>query len=104
MTEVISATKSKIGAFEKNLTWWVLGCIVVGIAFGEAFPNFFQAIGGLKVAEVNLPVALLIWLMIIPMPAFILVIWYKCDEVALAKCSYLVRTKYNWISPEAICI
>jgi ACR3 family arsenite transporter len=67
MTEVISATKSKIGDFEKNLTWWVLGCIAVGIAFGEAFPSFFQTVGSLKVAEVNLPVAVLIWLMIIPM-------------------------------------
>ncbi len=67
MTKVISATKAKIGTFEKNLTWWVLGCIAVGIALGQAFPGFFQAIGGLKIAEVNLPVALLIWLMIIPM-------------------------------------
>ncbi len=67
MTKVISTTESKIGAFEKNLTWWVLGCIAVGIAFGEAFPSFFQTVGSLKVAEVNLPVALLIWLMIIPM-------------------------------------
>ncbi len=67
MTKVISTTKSKIGAFEKNLTWWVLGCIAVGIALGEGFPSFFQTVGSLKVAEVNLPVALLIWLMIIPM-------------------------------------
>jgi ACR3 family arsenite transporter len=44
----------------------VLGCIVVGIALGKVFPNLFQAIGSLKIAEVNLPVAVLIWLMIIP--------------------------------------
>lgn len=60
-------TKPKIGSFEKNLTWWVLSCIVVGIALGEVFPSFFQTVGSLKIAEVNLPVALLIWLMIIPM-------------------------------------
>ena len=53
-------------SFERNLTWWVLGCILVGIALGQVFPNFFQAIAGLKLAEVNLPVAILIWLMIIP--------------------------------------
>lgn len=58
---------SPIRSFERNLTWWVLGCIVVGIALGQAFPGAFQAIGGLKIAEVNLPVAVLIWLMIIPM-------------------------------------
>ena len=60
-------TKLAIGAFERNLTWWVLGCIVVGIALGKVFSNLFQAIGSLKIAEVNLPVAVLIWLMIIPM-------------------------------------
>lgn len=57
----------KIGSFEKNLTWWVLGCIAVGITLGKLFPDLFQTIGGLKIAEVNLPVAVLIWLMIIPM-------------------------------------
>lgn len=67
MTEATVNTQSKIGAFEKNLTWWVLGCIAVGIVLGKGFPSFFQAVGSLKIAEVNLPVALLIWLMIIPM-------------------------------------
>lgn len=56
-----------ISTFERNLTWWVLGCIVVGIALGKLLPQFFQAIGELKFAEVNLPVAMLIWLMMIPM-------------------------------------
>lgn len=59
--------KPVIGSFEKNLTWWVLACIAVGIVVGKLFPQFFQIIGSLKIAEVNLPVALLIWLMIIPM-------------------------------------
>lgn len=57
----------KIGSFERNLTWWVLGCIILGILLGEAIPEFFQAVGTTKIAEVNLPVAVLIWLMIIPM-------------------------------------
>lgn len=60
-------TKPAISSFERNLTWWVLGCIVVGIVLGKFFPSFFQIVGSLKIAEVNLPVALLIWLMIIPM-------------------------------------
>ncbi len=59
--------KPKISSFERNLTWWVLGCIVVGIFLGKTFPGAFETIGNLKVAEVNLPVAILIWLMIIPM-------------------------------------
>ena len=57
----------KISSFERNLTWWVLGCIVVGIVLGKLAPSLFQALGALKVAEVNIPVAVLIWLMIIPM-------------------------------------
>ena len=57
----------QIGSFERNLTWWVLGCIVVGILLGRVAPGFFQAIGEIKIAEVNLVVAVLIWLMIVPM-------------------------------------
>lgn len=58
---------AKISPFERNLTWWVLGCIVIGIMLGKLAPDVFQKIGSIKLAEVNLPVALLIWLMIIPM-------------------------------------
>lgn len=56
-----------LGLFERFLTVWVALCIVVGIGLGHFFPEPFQAIGGLEVANVNLPVAGLIWLMIIPM-------------------------------------
>jgi len=56
-----------MGSFERNLTWWVFGCIGVGILLGQAFPSVFHAIGALTVAQVNLPVAALIWLMIVPM-------------------------------------
>lgn len=61
------STQPKISAFERNLTWWVLGCIIVGITLGKVAPGFFQGLADIKVAEVNLPVAVLIWLMIIPM-------------------------------------
>ena len=57
----------RMGAFERNLSWWVFGCIVLGIALGQAMPGLFHAIGELKLAEVNIPVAVLIWLMIVPM-------------------------------------
>ena len=53
--------------FERYLTLWVAACIVVGITLGHSFPGVFQAIGGAELARVNLPVAALIWLMIIPM-------------------------------------
>jgi arsenite transporter len=53
--------------FERYLTIWVFLCIVAGVVLGHALPGLFHAIGGLEVAKVNLPVAVLIWLMIVPM-------------------------------------
>jgi arsenite transporter len=53
--------------FERYLTIWVFLCIVAGIALGQFLPGVFQVIGGLSVAQVNLPVGILIWVMIIPM-------------------------------------
>jgi ACR3 family arsenite transporter len=53
--------------FERFLTLWVALCIVAGIALGHLLPGLFQTVGGLEVAQVNLPVAVLIWLMIVPM-------------------------------------
>ena len=56
-----------MSTFERYLTVWVALCIVAGIALGQLFPGMFQAIGGMEIASVNMPVAVLIWLMIIPM-------------------------------------
>jgi len=53
--------------FERYLTVWVALCIVAGITLGHFFPAPFQAFGRMEVAEVNMPVAVLVWLMIIPM-------------------------------------
>ena len=57
----------RLGLFERYLTLWVALCIVVGITLGHFLPGLFQTIGKLEIAQVNLPVAVLIWLMIIPM-------------------------------------
>ena len=56
-----------MSVFERYLTIWVFLCIIAGIALGHAAPGVFHAIGGVEVAKVNLPVAILIWLMIVPM-------------------------------------
>jgi ACR3 family arsenite transporter len=53
--------------FERYLSLWVGLCIVAGVGLGHLLPQLFQSIGGLEIAKVNLPVAALIWLMIIPM-------------------------------------
>ena len=56
-----------MSAFERYLTVWVAACIVLGVVLGQLFPGLFQHIGAMQLAHVNLPVAALIWLMIIPM-------------------------------------
>ena len=61
------AEGTRLGVFERYLTLWVALCIVTGIVLGHFLPGAFQAIGKLEIAQVNLPVAVLIWLMIIPM-------------------------------------
>mgnify|MGYP003336772742 FL=1 len=53
--------------FERYLSLWVFVCIVLGVALGQLFPGLFQAVGAWEVAQVNLPVGLLIWVMVIPM-------------------------------------
>lgn len=91
----LQITKPVIGTFERNLTWWVLGCIVVGIALGKLFPSLFQLVGGLKVAEVNLPVAVLIWLMIIPM---LLKIDFNAMKEVLTHSKGIAVTLFiNWV-------
>jgi ACR3 family arsenite transporter len=56
-----------MSVFERYLTVWVFFCIIAGIALGQFFPSAFQTIGSMEIAQVNLPVGLLIWVMIIPM-------------------------------------
>jgi arsenite transporter len=72
-----------MSTFERYLTLWVALCIIVGIALGHVFPTVFHFIGAAEIAKVNMPVAVLIWLMIIPMLV-------KIDFAALA------RVKEHW--------
>ena len=67
-----------MSTFERYLTVWVGLCIVLGISLGWLMPGVFQAVGAVEIAKVNLPVALLVWLMIIPMLV-------KIDFAALSK-------------------
>lgn len=58
---------AEMGLFERYLSLWVLLCILAGIGLGHWLPAPFRALGGMEIAQVNLPVAVLIWLMILPM-------------------------------------
>ncbi len=62
-----ASLSQRMGGFERHLTLWVALCIAVGTGLGYLFPAGFAALGAMEVAKVNLPVAILIWLMIIPM-------------------------------------
>ncbi|VVE37413.1 Arsenical-resistance protein Acr3 [Pandoraea iniqua] len=62
-----AAPSNAIGFFERYLTAWVALCIVAGILLGQWLPGIFHAVGAMEVAQVNLPVGVLIWVMIIPM-------------------------------------
>ncbi|MDR3098772.1 MAG: ACR3 family arsenite efflux transporter [Paraburkholderia sp.] len=66
-TTAHAALKPAISFFERYLTVWVALCIIAGIALGQFFPGVFQLIGRMEYAQINLPVGLLIWVMIIPM-------------------------------------
>lgn len=93
-SKVLTATP-KIGTFERNLTWWVLGCIFVGIGLGELSTELFQSIGNIKIAEVNLVVASLIWLMIIPM--LLKVDFYAMRDVLRHSKGIGVTLFINWV-------
>jgi len=61
------AAAPSLGVFERYLTFWVFLCILAGIALGHFLPAWFQAIGNAEFFRVNIPVAVLIWIMIVPM-------------------------------------
>lgn len=61
------AEETKIGFFEKYLTVWVLLCIVVGIGFGYLAGDSITELSDWNIETVNVPVAILVWLMIYPM-------------------------------------
>lgn len=66
-TKPVSDAAPRMGFFERYLTLWVALCIVVGTLLGHQLPSVFVRLGSIEWAQVNLPVAALIWVMIVPM-------------------------------------
>lgn len=60
-------SKKKIGFFEKYLSLWVALCIILGILIGQFAEGSMEALSNIEIYNVNIPVAILIWLMIYPM-------------------------------------
>ena len=63
----MSNNKKQIGFFEKYLTLWVAICIAAGIGIGNLLGDDIQVLSNMEIYKVNIPVAILIWLMIYPM-------------------------------------
>ncbi|KAF0135102.1 MAG: arsenite transporter ACR3 family [Candidatus Saganbacteria bacterium] len=63
-TDNVSA---KLPIFERYLSVWVILCIIGGIILGKVFPQAINFLSRIEIAQVNIPVAILIWLMIYPM-------------------------------------
>ena len=61
------AAPARLGGFERWLSAWVVLCMATGIALGRLAPGVFHAFGAIEVAQINLPVGVLIWIMIVPM-------------------------------------
>ena len=67
MSEQVQKKAEGLDFFGRYLTVWVAICIVVGVAIGQLFPAFPQTLSRFEYAQVSIPVAILIWLMIYPM-------------------------------------
>ena len=84
-----------MGLFERFLSLWVALAIVLGVVLGVWFPNVFQWVASLEVAHVNLPVAILIWLMIYPM--IIQIDWSAIKDVGKKPKGLFLTLFINWL-------
>ena len=81
----------KIGFFDKYLTLWVLLCIVVGIAVGKFLPAVPQVLSWFEYAHVSIPVAILIWVMIMKVD------FQSVKDVAKHPKGLVVTCVVNWL-------
>ncbi|MDZ4161547.1 MAG: ACR3 family arsenite efflux transporter [Burkholderiales bacterium] len=84
-----------MGLFERYLSVWVLASIVGGMVLGQWLPGVFQVIGGMEVAQVNLPVGVLIWVMIYPM--MIQIDWSAVRDVGSKPKGLALTLTVNWL-------
>src|ERR1051326_4337031 len=89
------ATAPGLGIFARYLTLWVALCIIVGIVLGRLAPAAFHALGRMTAAQVNIPVAILVWLMIVPM--LVKVDFGALHRVAAAWRGIAVTVGVNWL-------
>ena len=91
----MSSQASPLGFFERYLSLWVFLCIIAGTLLGLAAPAATQAIGALEIAQVNIPVGVLIWVMIIPM--LMKIDFSALHEVYEQRAGMAVTLSINWL-------
>ena len=84
-----------MGLFERYLTIWVALGIAAGVGLGLVLPGFFLAVAGLEIAQVNLVVAVFIWVMIYPM--MIQIDWAAIKDVGKKPQGLLLTLVVNWL-------
>ena len=84
-----------MGLFERYLTVWVGLGILAGVGLGLLAPGAFQAIAGLEFAQVNLVVAVFIWVMIYPM--MIQIDWHAVRDVGKKPQGLVLTLVVNWL-------
>jgi ACR3 family arsenite transporter len=84
-----------MGLFERFLTLWVALGIAAGVALGLAVPGVFQAVAALEFAQVNLVVAVFIWVMIYPM--MIQIDWTAVKDIRKKPQGLYLTLAINWL-------
>lgn len=87
--------KRGIGFFERYLSVWVALCIIVGIAVGQLLPIIPETLGKWEYANVSIPIAVLIWLMIYPM--MLKVDFQSVKNVGKRPKGVLITCITNWL-------
>jgi arsenite transporter len=98
MSSPVAAGPKKLNVFERYLTLWVAACMLAGVVLGKIWPSLAGGLRGLefgKGSQINLPIAVLIWLMIVPM-------MMKVDFSAILKVGQrprgvLITLFVNWL-------
>lgn len=94
----LSVQPKRLNFFERYLSFWVAACIIVGVVLGRTFPSLMASLRGWEFGQgshINLPIAILIWLMIVPM-------MMKVDLIALRQVGQrpgglLITLFVNWV-------
>jgi arsenite transporter len=84
-----------MGLFERYLTVWVALGIAAGVGLGLVLPGVFQTVASLEIAQVNLVVAVFIWVMIYPM--MIQIDWHSIKDVGKKPQGLLLTLVINWL-------